>query len=76
MIDKTRGCSRQIGFVRFVNIADATKALKAMNGYVLEPGTPPIVGKFVGNFPVIISESLSLSLNSIQFFSLSFFLSL
>jgi len=46
MIDKTRGCSRQIGFVRFVSIADATKALKAMNGYVLEPGTPPIVVKY------------------------------
>jgi RNA recognition motif-containing protein len=47
MMDKTRGCSRQIGFVRFVNITDATKALKEMNGYVLEPGTPPITGTLI-----------------------------
>jgi hypothetical protein len=31
---------------RFQNKQDAIRALKETNGYVLQPNTPPIVGKF------------------------------
>lgn len=49
MLDRNTGLSRQIGFVRFENIEDATKALTATNGLILDENFPPIVVKYAEN---------------------------
>lgn len=49
MLDRNTGLSRQIGFVRFETIEDATKALTATNGLQLDENFPPIVVKYAEN---------------------------
>lgn len=49
MLDRNTGLSRQIGFVRFENVEDATKALTATNGLELDKDFPPIVVKYAEN---------------------------
>jgi len=46
MLDKNTGQSRQIGFVRFATIDEATKALAANNGRYLTDEAPPMVVKY------------------------------
>jgi len=41
MVDKVTGLSRQIGFVRFGSVADATRALEEMTGKVLTSKVDP-----------------------------------
>lgn len=62
MVDKATGVSRQIGFVRFETIEQATLALNKMNGVVLTPKVgegeeaPPYEGNpLVSTFPYGIS---------------------
>jgi RNA recognition motif-containing protein len=49
MVDKVTGQSRQIGFVRFENIKDATSAMQKMNGYKLDDEATPLVVKYAEN---------------------------
>lgn len=46
MVDKITNLSRQIGFVRFYHLEDATNAMNAMTGYKFESTSPPLVVKY------------------------------
>jgi len=46
MKDKKTGRSKQIGFVRFSMMHEATAALKRMNGSRLSPESPPLIVKY------------------------------
>jgi len=46
MVDKATGQSRQIGFVRFEHLKDATAAMQKMNAHKLEEDSPPLVVKY------------------------------
>eukprot|EP00741_Cyanophora_paradoxa_P015721 tig00020904_g15177.t1 len=46
MVDRQTGVSRQIGFVRFERVEDATKAALQMNGLKLDNNAPPLVVKY------------------------------
>jgi len=46
MVDKNTGQSRQIGFVKFEHLKDATAAMQKMNGHKLEEDAPPLVVKY------------------------------
>jgi len=46
MVDKQTGVSRQIGFVRFQGLDEASAALHAMNGKQLEATSPPLIVKY------------------------------
>lgn len=46
MVDKVTGESRQIGFVRYENQEDATKALNAMNGKKIDESQGPLIVKY------------------------------
>ncbi|KAL6044025.1 putative ATP-dependent RNA helicase dhx33 [Balamuthia mandrillaris] len=46
MVDKKTGKSKQIGFVRFTNVEDASAALREMNGSKLTADDPILVVKY------------------------------
>lgn len=46
MVDKQTGQSRQIGFVRFEHLKDATSAMQKMNGHKLDEDATPLVVKY------------------------------
>lgn len=46
MVDKLTGESRQIGFVRYENQEDATKALNVMNGRQIDESQGPLIVKY------------------------------
>eukprot|EP01127_Copromyxa_protea_P009243 TRINITY_DN2162_c0_g1_i3.p2 TRINITY_DN2162_c0_g1~~TRINITY_DN2162_c0_g1_i3.p2 ORF type:complete len:256 (-),score=46.54 TRINITY_DN2162_c0_g1_i3:2034-2801(-) len=46
MIDRHTGVSRQIGFVRFEAVDQATMAIDKMNNYKLDPAAPPLIVKY------------------------------
>lgn len=46
MIDRHTGVSRQIGFVRFETVDQATVAIDKMNNYKLDPAAPPLIVKY------------------------------
>lgn len=44
MTDKGVNSTKQVGFVRFANVQEATIAIKQMNGYQLDADAPQLVG--------------------------------
>lgn len=46
MVDKNTGTSRQIGFVRFSSLEEATEAMNEMNGKKLCEDAPPLVVRY------------------------------
>ena len=46
MVDRYTKVSRQIGFVRFSNVEEATFAMDSMNTLKLDPSTPPLTVKY------------------------------
>jgi len=46
MVDRYTGVSRQIGFVRFETVDQATKAIENMNNYQLDVSAPPLIVKY------------------------------
>jgi RNA recognition motif-containing protein len=63
MLDKNTGQSRQIGFVRFATIEEATKALAANNGRYLTDDAPPMVVKYAESRPQKIARRAKLLAN-------------
>eukprot|EP01127_Copromyxa_protea_P018669 TRINITY_DN5928_c0_g1_i1.p1 TRINITY_DN5928_c0_g1~~TRINITY_DN5928_c0_g1_i1.p1 ORF type:complete len:458 (-),score=67.76 TRINITY_DN5928_c0_g1_i1:25-1398(-) len=51
MTDKEGSNMKQVGFVRFSNIQDASSALKRMNGYQFTPESPQLVVKYAETTP-------------------------
>ena len=46
MVDRYTKMSRQIGFVRFSTVEEATLALDSMNTLKLDPSAPPLIVKY------------------------------
>lgn len=65
MMDKNTGQSRQIGFVRFATIEEATKALAANNGRYLTDDAPPMVVKYAESRPQKIARRAKLLANQV-----------
>lgn len=65
MLDKNTGQSRQIGFVRFATIDEATKALAANNGRYLTDDAPPMVVKYAESRSQKIARRAKLLANQV-----------
>ena len=65
MLDKNTGQSRQIGFVRFATIEEATKALAANNGRYLTDDAPPMVVKYAESRSQKIARRAKLLANQV-----------
>lgn len=65
MLDKNTGQSRQIGFVRFATIEEATKALAANNGRYLNDDAPPMVVKYAESRNQKVARRAKLQANQV-----------